>query len=104
MRQVRLIPLYVALVLALAALGAINQVRFAHQEGLIEHKSDLYREIAELRSEAALVHGPLAVGAWARAEGMVPSPEVQQVRHAAFLPAPEAQPTLNGLEMRTRWR
>lgn len=100
----RLVPLYVALVLTLATLGAVNQARFQRQAQLIERKGELYGTIGELRSQAAAVQGPLAVGAWAREHGMVPAPEVSQVRHVAPLPAPRPQKSTGGFEMRTIWR
>jgi hypothetical protein len=103
-RLSRLVPLYAVLLLALAALGGLNQARFSHQAELIERKSFLYARIAELRAEAALVQGPLAVGAWARVQGMVPSPEVERARHVAYLPAPEGGDPPVGLEVRTIWR
>jgi hypothetical protein len=104
MRLTRFVPLYAGLVLALAAVGGLNQVRFEHQARLIERKNELHSEIGDLRAAAALVRGPLAVGAWARAQGMVPAPEVIQVRHAAQFPAPRPESAPTGLEMRTIWR
>jgi hypothetical protein len=103
-RLTRFVPLYATLLLALAALGVLNQARFERQAWLIDRKAELHAEIGELRSEAALVRGPLAVGAWARAQGMVPAPEVAQVRHAAAVPAPPTDTAESGLEMRTVWR
>jgi hypothetical protein len=104
MRLTRFVPLYTALLLALAAVGVLNQARFERQAWLIDRKAELHAEIGELRSAAALVRGPLAVGAWARAQGMVPAPKVTRVRHAAAVPAPRIEPVHSGLEMRTIWR
>lgn len=104
MRLSRFVPLYAVLVLALALIGGINQVRYRHQARLIEHKAELHALIGELRGDAARIRGPLAVGAWARHNGMVPSPEVGQLRHVAYFPAPEAQTAPSGLEVRTIWR
>lgn len=104
MRLTRFVPLYAGLVLTLALIGGFNQVRYRHQARLIEHKAELHALISDLRSEAALIRGPLAVGAWARQNGMVPSPEVGQLRHVAYFPAPQTQTPPTGLEMRTIWR
>jgi hypothetical protein len=103
-RLTRFVPLYACLVLALAAMGAVNQGRFDRQAWLIDRKAALYADIVELRAQAAVVEGPLAVGAWAREHGMVPSPEVDGVRHVAPYPAPEASVLPTGLEVRTIWR
>lgn len=99
-----LAPLYVALLLGLAALGALNQERHHRQAALIERKAHLHSLIAELRAEAAHVTGPLAVGAWARSNGMIPAPDVPDIRHAAAYPAPEEASYEGGLEVRTVWQ
>lgn len=104
MKLTRLVPLYVGLLLFLSALGALNQTRFDYQNELIDRKAELYERIAELRGEASLVRGPLAVGAWARAQGMVAAPEVANVRVVASLPAPEKMTAPTGLEVRTVWQ
>ncbi|MEX2543276.1 MAG: hypothetical protein WD314_15830 [Trueperaceae bacterium] len=104
MRLTRFVPLYAVLVLVLALIGGFNQVRYRHQARLIEHKSELHELISDLRTDAAQIQGPLAVGAWARQTGMVPSPEVGRLRHVAYFPAPQAQASPAGLEMRTIWR
>lgn len=104
MRLKSLAPLYVVLVLGLAAIGAANQERHHRQANLIEHKAQLHSEIAGLRAEAAHVTGPLAVGSWARSNGMIPAPDVPDIRHAAVYPAPEAATRDRGLEVRTVWQ
>ncbi|HEX7003239.1 MAG TPA: hypothetical protein VF168_03535 [Trueperaceae bacterium] len=104
MRLSRLVPLYLILVLALAAVGGVNQGRYRYEAQLIERKSELYAHITELRAGAAQVRGPLAVGAWAREQGMVPSPEIELVRHVAPYPAPQTTPLPTGVEVRTVWR
>lgn len=104
MRLTRLVPLYTVLLLSLAAMGALNQARFSYEARLIERKSELFAEITELRAGAALVRGPLAVGAWAQAQGMVPTPEVERVRHVAPYPAPSSSDAPTGVEVRTVWR
>lgn len=104
MRLSRLVPLYVALLLVLAGFGALNQDRYEHQLSLLDRKARLYDRIVELRAESALVRGPLAVGAWARREGMVPAPEIASVRHVARYEAPAATEQPSGLEVRTVWR
>jgi hypothetical protein len=104
MKLTRFVPLYVALLLALSAVGVLNQARFEREAWLIERKAELHADIGDLRSAAALVRGPLAVGAWARGQGMVPAPEVSRIRHAAAVPAPGPETVHTGLEMRTIWR
>ncbi|MEX2535917.1 MAG: hypothetical protein WD273_10020 [Trueperaceae bacterium] len=104
MRLTRLVPLYAVLLLALAAVGVVNQARFGHEARLIERKVQLFEEITELRAGAAVVRGPLAVGAWARTRGMVSTPEVEQTRHVAPLAPPQIAAPPTGLEMRTVWR
>ena len=104
MRLSRLVPLYLILILSLAALGAVNQGRYRHEARLIEQKSDLFARITELRAGAAQVRGPLAVGNWAREQGMVPTPEVEMVRHVAPYPAPQSTDLPTGVEVRTVWQ
>lgn len=104
MRLSRLVPLYLVLLLALSALGAVNQARYSFEARLIERKAALFAQITELRAGAAQVRGPLAVGSWAREQGMIPTPEVEQVRHVAPYPAPQASEPVSGVEVRTVWR
>lgn len=100
----RFIPAYVALLLALAALGAVNQDRLARRTDLIERKEALRLEVVGLRAEAAAVQGPLAVSGWAQAQGMVPAPEAESTRHLLSVPAPSPAGAAEGLEVRTIWR
>jgi hypothetical protein len=103
-RLTRLVPLYAALLLALAGVGALNQARFSQEARLIDRKDELYAQITELRAAAALVQGPLAVSDWAREQGMVPTPDVSNIRHVAPFPAPRSEEPATGLEVRTAWR
>ena len=104
MKLSRLVPLYLLLILALATMGALNQGRYGYEADLIEQKGELFERITELRARAAQVKGPLAVGAWAREQGMVPTPEVDLVRHVAPYPAPQMDTLPTGVEVRTVWR
>lgn len=104
-RAIRVLPLYLALLLALAGLGAINQRLLDRELSLIETRESVRREIVALRAEAASVQGPLAVARWAQARGMVPAPEIANVEHVLPLPAPRPEAAeATGLEVRTRWR
>lgn len=100
----RFVPAYVLLLLALAALGSVNQSRLAERTALLERKEALRLEVVGLRAEAATVDGPLAVSQWAQDRGMVPAPEVDRTRHMLSVPAPEPVRAAEGLEVRTVWR
>lgn len=105
LRPGRAVPLYLALLLGLAALGALNQRLLDRELALIEAREEARREIVALRAEAASVQGPLAVARWAQERGMVPAPEVEVAEHVMPLPAPELPaPEPVGLEVRTVWR
>src|SRR6056297_1944955 len=105
LRPGRAVPLYLALLLGLAALGAVNQRLLDRELALIEAREAARREIVALRAEAASVQGPLAVARWAQERGMVPAPEVETVEHVMPLPAPRPlAPEPTGLEVRTEWR
>ena len=104
-RASRAIPIYLALVLALAAMGAWNQRLQATELELMDRRETLRREIVDLRAAAARVQGPLAVADWAQTNGMVPAPEVDRLEHVLPLPAPTLpDPLETGLEVRTVWR
>lgn len=100
----RLIPAYLVLLLALAALGGWNQARLQEQNELLARKENLRLEIVQLRARTAARTGPLAVSRWAEANGMVPSPEVEDTEHLFSTPAPTFEPQSVGLEVRTVWR
>jgi hypothetical protein len=105
-QRFRSLPLLlVALLIALAAFGVSNQGSFRHQVRLIDEKAELHALLADLRSQAAGISGPLAVGRWARERGMIPAPDGRLIREVApeFPPAPlPVRPA--GLEMRTVWQ
>ncbi len=97
--------LLMALLLALALLGSWNQTRFRYQSGLLDQKEQLQSTIASLRLSASGVAGPGVIGAWARANGMVPVPQVNLVREVAPQPLPlRSEPLQTGLEVSTVWR
>ena len=103
-RSQSLITLYLALILALAALGAYNQDRHRWHYSLLETKRALQYDLSDLRSEAAQVKGPLAVRRWALANGMISSPEGAEATEVAPAPTPEPETPETGLEVRTIWR
>jgi hypothetical protein len=105
-QRFRSLPFVLILLLfALAALGVNNQASYRHQIRLIDRKAELHTLVADLRSQAAWISGPLAVGRWAREQGMIPAPEGRLIREVApeFPPLPQ-QPRLTGLEVRTVWQ
>lgn len=100
----RSIAVFVVMMLSMSVLGVVNQNRLRLQDELLTRKRDLTIELGELRSRAERVRGPLAVSAWARAEGMVPALENDRVLQVVPLPSPEVLPLPTGLEVDTRWR
>jgi len=103
-RLERLVPLYVIALIVLAVLGANNQARFNHQWDLLDRKALLQEEITILRQQAATISGPLAVANWARENGMVPAPEVEETRHVLYDTPPARQTPATGLTVRTAWQ
>lgn len=100
----RLLALYLACLVALAALGAHNQLNYYRHEALLGQKQSLQAQLGELRQEAAGVTGALAVRHWALGRGMVPAPEALNVREVAPAPAPTTSTTPGTLELYTLWR
>lgn len=98
------VPTYVTLLLAVAALGVMNQRDYAHQRALMARKATLLEEVALARRDAAVVDGPLAVADWARSAGMVPVPEGGSSILVAPAPAPTLELPIAGMEIRTIWR
>lgn len=104
-RPQRALPAYLAALLALAALGGVNQRLLARELALIDAREATRQSIVALRAEAASVQGPLAVARWAQEAGMVPAPEIDAIEHVLPLPAPTVPPPGDtGLEVTTRWR
>ncbi len=103
-RSQSLITLYLALIIALAALGAYNQDRHRLHFSLLETKRALQYDLSDLRSEAAQVKGPLAVRRWALSRGMISSPEGAEATQIAPVNVPEPKTPETGLEVRTIWR
>lgn len=105
-QRFRSLPLLLsALLLVLAGLGVSNQAAFHTHVRLIDEKAELHALLADLRLQTAWISGPLAVGRWAREQGMVPAPEGRVTREVApeFPPLPR-QGRLQGLEVRTVWQ
>lgn len=100
----RLLALYLASLLALAALGAHNQLRFEHHEALLDQKQVLEVRLSALRRDTNGITGALAVRNWALAQGMVPAPEALNHRYVSARPAPEPPLPQGELEMYTLWR
>lgn len=85
----RLLALYLAALIALAALGAHNQFQVEYQTRLLEQQRDLQAQLTRLRYEAAGVTGALAVRTWALGQGMVAAPEALNTTDVAPRPAPQ---------------
>lgn len=100
----RLLALYLVSLLALAALGAHNQLRYKHHDSLLTQKQVLEARLSTLRRETNGITGALAVRNWALAQGMVPAPEALNHRHVSARPAPETPLPQGKLEMYTLWR
>jgi hypothetical protein len=100
----RAVPVYVALLLLLSAVGMVNQGLYRRQVRLMDVRSKLMDQIAGLRLQAATVNGPLAVTHWADAHGMVPAPEASNLSIVASGPRQAPPPPAGGLEIRTVWR
>ncbi len=98
------LPLYLALLLVLAAIGAANQGLLERQVALTRQKEDLLASVARAEVRAAAVEGPLAVARWATAAGMVPLPEGRVTAVVAPEPAPADVVPSGSLELRTVWR
>ncbi len=97
---------YLVLLLTLAGVGALAQVRFDRQVELLDAKQQALIDVAARRADAAAVNGPLAITTWARATGMVPAPDAAEVVAVApgFPPPPPTTPATPALEVRTVWR
>lgn len=100
----RALPIYLVLLLVLAALGGANQDRLSRELALMDAREAARLEIVELRARAASVEGPLAVSRWAQENGMVPAPEVDALVHVMPIPAPTLADARSHLEVRTVWR
>jgi hypothetical protein len=98
--------LFGVLLLALATVGAVSQVRLDRHVELLAAKERALVDLAARRSDAAAVNGPLAVTSWARAAGMVPAPDAADVVAVAPGLPPIDPPSLPtpALEVRTVWR
>lgn len=103
-RTSRLMLVYIALVLALAALGAHNQTLYRQQWRLIDLKQQRQALAADLRAQAATVQGPLAVRHWALSRGMVAVPQGREALEVLPVAPPERPPAKGGLEIRTIWQ
>lgn len=98
------IPLFLGLLIVLALLGVVNQRQYGEQLDLMRRKEQLLADVAVARPQAAVVNGPLAIAAWAAANGMVPIPEAREAQLIAPTPAPIFDDPLPSLELRTSWR
>ncbi len=103
----RLLALYLTALIALAALGAHNQLRVEYQSTLLAQQQDLQTQLTRLRHEAAGVTGALAVRTWALRQGMVAAPEALNTTDVAPRTAPQlvsatARATTN-VEVQTLW-
>lgn len=100
----RLLALYLACLLALAALGARNQLRYNYHESLLQQKESLQAQLSALRQNAAGISGALAVRSWALERGMVAAPEALNQSDVEAAPAPVTLLPQGKLELYTLWR
>lgn len=99
------VSLYIAVVLALAVVGANNRFLGRNQQAMIDQKENLRVELTELRGRAEAIRGPKAIRAFARARGMVPSSVITEKRQITPSPAPIVTRGMStGLVLRTEWR
>lgn len=99
-----LLALYLAALLALAYLGAQNQLAHERHEELLTQKQALQAQLQGLRAGAADVGGALAVRRWALRRGMIAAPESLNVRRVEPAPAPGYTAPEGSLELYTLWR
>ena len=104
MKGRRVIAVYVASMIGLAAIGGANQIRFHQQIELMDEKQALIADVVSLRAAAADVQGPRAVTTWAERHGMVTAPENERIENVAPLSAPARPVDAGGLEVRTVWQ
>lgn len=100
----RLLALYLASLLALAALGAHNQLRYSYHEALLQQKETLQAQLSGLRQEAAGISGALAIRSWAINRGMVAAPEALNISDVEAAPAATSPLPQGELELYTLWR
>lgn len=98
------LPLYLVLLLVLAAIGGANQGLLDRQVQLTRQKENLLAAVARAEVRAAAVEGPLAVARWAGQAGMVPLPEGRVTEVIAPEPAPATHVPAGSMELRTVWR
>lgn len=99
-----LLALYLGALLALAFLGAQNQLAYGRHERLLEQKRTLQAQLQGLRLEAADASGALAVRRWALQRGMVAAPEALNRQTVPRTAAPRYSAPAGRLEMYTLWR
>jgi hypothetical protein len=102
----RLTLIYVLALLLLAGVGSAAQNSYRAQARLLLSKEQAIVSLANARAAAARVNGPLAVGQWARAAGMVPAPDAESVEGVAAgltAPKPPVHP-IPWVEVVTVWR
>ena len=99
-----LLALYLAALLALAYLGAQNQLAYGRHETLLAQKQGLQAQLQGLRLGAAETSGALAVRRWALRQGMIAAPESLNVRTVPPSAAPGYTAPKGSLELYTLWR
>ncbi len=100
----RSVALYLVFMVALSAMGALNQDRLDRYTSLLDTKDDLIVASGQLRGRAEGIRGPEAVARWARGVGMVAVPENGAVVYVDTFQSPVSPPLPSGLEVETRWR
>jgi hypothetical protein len=84
----RALRAYLIALLLLAGIGSASQRRYVEQRTLLNAKEAATIELADAHAVADRVAGPVAVGTWARAAGMVSSRLAGEIQTAAAGLAP----------------
>ncbi len=100
----RSVALYLVFMVALSAMGALNQDRLDRYTSLLDTKDERIVASGQLRGRAEGIRGPEAVARWAREVGMVAVPENGAVVYVDTIQSPVSPPLPSGLEVETRWR
>ena len=96
---------YVVLLCGLAATRYVTRATYPNLIQLEQERDRLMDRQAELRREVDSLEGDARVGAWARADGMIPWTTVpHETNSLPSLQEPPAPANAERIEVRTQWR
>jgi hypothetical protein len=96
---------YIALLCGLAATRYVTRETYPNLIQLEQERDRLMDRQAELRREVDSLEGVARVGAWARANGMIPWTTMpNETERLPSLTEPPAPPNGERIEVRTQWR